>query len=170
MAEKKTSRPKRRLNEDELVEALVPDPSQAPDVRAMAGFLGKSSRQGYWRLYRTSDLNSYVEFRQEDVVHTQSLEGDQNRLGGTVVWVRREANLLHTSTGSREAQADFLQGAVTNGFLNRPAPPGTRIAPFQSSRFNRPRTLHVSCVPEFCEFVPATWFEDAACTWEAECP
>jgi hypothetical protein len=107
------------LKPDALIERIAPDASEVPDVRVLAGFLGKSTRRGYWRLYLTPTLNEYVEFAEDDVVHSHSLETDENRLGGTVVWVRREANLVQTCSVSREAQADFLQGNIFTAFLKR---------------------------------------------------
>jgi hypothetical protein len=106
-----------KLNEDELIKNLVPDPSQVPDARMLFGFLGKSSREGYWRLYLTPELNRYVEFQEEDVLHTLSFATPENPLGGQAAWVKREANLLHTRTVSREAQAEFLEGDITAKFL-----------------------------------------------------
>jgi hypothetical protein len=61
------------------------------------------------------------------VVHSRSLERKESSFGCTVVWVRREANLQHTRSGSREAQADFLQGGIAAGFPSRSAM--QRIAP-----------------------------------------
>ncbi|HBY94405.1 MAG TPA: hypothetical protein DEP84_10665 [Chloroflexi bacterium] len=99
----------------------MPDASQVPDVRVMLGFLGKSTRKGHWRLYLTLILNEYVEFAEDDVVRSRSLGREESALGGAVVWVRREANLLHTRSVSREAQADFLRGDIAAGFLRRSA-------------------------------------------------
>jgi hypothetical protein len=109
---KKRSNGTSKLKPDALTERLVPDASQIPDVRVLGGFLGKSTREGYWRLYLTPTLNEYVEFAEDDVVHSHTLESDESQLGGTVIWVRREANLQHTRSASREAQADFLQGVI----------------------------------------------------------
>ena len=117
MAEQKKPYDDGDLNEDELIKNLVPDPSQVPDARMLFGFLGKSSREGYRRLYLTPELNEYVEFQEEDVLHTLSFATPENPLGGKVVWVKREANLFHTRTASREAQADFLRGDISTAFL-----------------------------------------------------
>ena len=105
------------LRQDELIEKLVPDPAAPPDVIVLVGFLGKSSRAGYVRLYLTPKLNDYFEIPEKDVILTQSLATELNPLGGTIVWVRREAELLHTRTTPAQAQAEFLQGGITSGFL-----------------------------------------------------
>ncbi len=119
MAVRKTPGARKSLNEDELVKKLVPDPSQVPSVRCLAGFMGSSTKAGYKRLYLTPELNEYVEFRTEDVVHTQSVATDRNPLGGSVVWLKRDAEIQHTRTESRDVKAEFLQGDITTAFLAR---------------------------------------------------
>ena len=107
------------LNEDSLIEKLVPDPSQVPGLKMRIGWLGKSSRRKYWRLYLTPELNSYLEFREEDIVHTLSMASDMNPLGGTTVFLKREAELLHTRTTSTQAQAEWLGGDIMRRHLRR---------------------------------------------------
>lgn len=169
------------LNEDEIIENLVPNPSQVPNVRVLAGFLGKSSREGYWRLYSTAQLNEYVEIREADIVHYQRLSSEQSSLGGTLIWVKRDAELQHTRTTSGQAQASFFQGDISARFLNRADlqrldAVGTRRR-FQIARVY---SAFMSCVPEFCEFTIASFSgggsvyctEDGPCgnTFQAECP
>src|SRR6266404_8039273 len=107
------------LKEDEVIARLVPDPAVPADVIRMTGYLGKSVRRGYWRLYRTLELNNYLEIAEDDIVHSQSLasQEDSSR-GGTLLWVRRDAILHHTRTESRQAQAELLKGDITGGFLS----------------------------------------------------
>lgn len=107
------------MKPDQIVERLVPDPTNIPDVRVLAGFLGKTNRKNHWRLYLTTNLTNYVEFDQDDVVHSEQLEGDEYPLGGTVIWINRDANLQHMQLTSREAQADFLQGRMRAGVRRR---------------------------------------------------
>src|ERR671924_307954 len=55
--------------QDPRVELLRPDPSQpATQVRTLRGLWGNSDRPGYKRLYLSSSLESYAEFRVEDVL------------------------------------------------------------------------------------------------------
>ena len=103
--------------QDELINNLVSDPSQTPDTKVLVGFLGKSNRAGYLRLYLTPELNSHVEIAQDDLLHSQSLATAENPLGGTMVWVRSDADLIYTRSEKRQAQADFLQGDITSGFM-----------------------------------------------------
>ena len=168
------------LKPDAIVERLVPDPSALPDVRVLTGFLGKSSRGSYWRLYVNPNFDDYVEFNEADVVHTHSIDPDGGRLGGTVVWLKREANVQRTRTASREAQADFLQGSIATRAARRIAPGfadaltwgqgGTQIGSV---------AIHASCVREFCDFVAVSWLGggdiyvtgsfQCNSSWQAEC-
>jgi hypothetical protein len=110
--------------EDELVTRLIPDPSAPPDVRLMSGWLGKSSRPGYWRLYLTPKLSRYLEFEERAIRHHQRLTSADAPLGGTLVWVDRDASVLETQTSPRETQATFLDGEVM-AMLRDP-----QVAPF----------------------------------------
>ena len=105
------------MNEDEVVQHLVPDPSAVPEVKILSGFLGKSSRDGHWRLYLTPELSEYIEIPEEAVLRSQKLDNEQSPLGGTILWINRNAELVHTRTKSVAAQAEFLQGSITASFL-----------------------------------------------------
>jgi hypothetical protein len=118
MAEDYDQSDSKELGQDKLVEHLVTDPSQVPDIKMLSGFIGKSGRDGWLRLYLTPELNEYVEISQEEIIHHRRLDTSETSLGGTVVWVRRGTNLVHTRTVSREVQAGFLQGDITAAFLN----------------------------------------------------
>lgn len=110
----------KELKQDALVEKLVGDPTKPPDVQILVGFLGRSSEAGNWRLYLTPQLDSYVEFSAEDVVHTQPLASAQSAIGGTMVWLRQDATLKHTRTGTRQMQTNFVQGDIMSSFMAGP--------------------------------------------------
>lgn len=105
------------LKEDEVIARLVPDPAAPPDVIPMLGFLGKSTRPRFWRLYHTLDLKDYAEIAEDDIVQSQSLKSEQQPLGGTVLWVKSGARLQNSRSESRVAEAEFMQGEITRKFL-----------------------------------------------------
>ena len=107
------------LKEDNLIESLVPEPSALSAVRLLSGWLGKSPRNTCWRLYLTPTLDHYLEFDEEQVVHTHRLTAPEIPLGGTMIWLEREARVSETRTTPRETQASFLQGDLI-GILNDP--------------------------------------------------
>lgn len=109
------------LRQDDLVDRLMPDPSQPQSLTILSGFLARSQQAGHWRLYLTPTLDEYVEIPEENIVHSRSLESGESALGGTMVWVRSSTPLQYTRTTSRQIQAEFLQGAITTGFRARAA-------------------------------------------------
>ena len=162
-----------KLEPDALVRRLAPDASAVPDVRVLAGFLGESPQEGHWRLYLSPSLDEHVEFAEEDVVHHQRLESHGAGPGGTLIWVRREANLKHTRSVSREAQADFLQGAIAKSALA--CGPGRRGAFPHHAQLNPQRAQiflsfagHAnSCVSDICDLMAPSWMSggDVICTF-----
>jgi hypothetical protein len=117
---KKSEEGSGKLRQDSLVDRLVPDPARHESFTVLTGFLGKSPRDGYWRLYLTPQLDEYLEFRSGDVKHTEQLPPDLAPLGGSRVWIQKDAPLEHTRVTSRQVQAEFLQGSIASRFL-----PGT---------------------------------------------
>lgn len=101
---------KKSGNYEDVVEQWVPDPGN-PDVKRLTGFaLGRSDRADRYRLYLSSNLDHYVEFKKDDTVHAQRATAER-----THVWVRPEARIHETR--ARSLSADFLQGEIRRGFL-----------------------------------------------------
>jgi hypothetical protein len=105
------------MEQDPLVEKLVPDPSELPKVRVLIGWLGRSQREGYWRLYVTPSLDEYLEFREEDIRHNHNLNSNESPLGGTVVWISDAAEILQKSSTATAAEREFLRGEISQAFL-----------------------------------------------------
>jgi hypothetical protein len=121
MPEAAGKKPGGRLEQDSLIDGLVPDPGQLEPLTLLFGYLGRSSREGYWRLYLTARLNEYVEFSEDDVRHTMPLSPEESSLGGTRVWVKQGTRLQHTRVDSRQVQAEFLQGDIAARFMAQAA-------------------------------------------------
>lgn len=99
-----------RWEKDIPLEQWVPDLSN-PDIKKLSGFvLGRSDREDYYRLYITTNLNHYIEFRKEDTVHAHQLHSDR-----TLVWVKPGTKIYETV--SQSAPVEFLQGQIRRGFL-----------------------------------------------------
>jgi hypothetical protein len=88
------------LSQDPFVEKVRPDPSEPPTpVRVLQGLLGNSDREGYKRLYFNRELDSYAEFRQEDVHYSEPIPPEQPPFVGldaTRVGIRRDAAIEYT--------------------------------------------------------------------------
>jgi hypothetical protein len=159
------------LSEDELVARLVPDPATGPPhVRSLVGLLGKSATPGMWRLYLNPQLTEYVEFTEDDIVHSESLaKSERNPIGGTMVTLRGSATLRHVRAESRETQAEFLQGNITSRFL-----PGARATPGQGSLPVATPSVAVSisalvCTPIVVSIYSAVACETNDCTESFKC-
>ena len=113
----KPNDPAKQLKQDPLVDQLMPDPGNPQPTIQLIGWLGKGTDEGLWRLYLTPQLDEYVEFSADSVVHTQPLQKEQSALGGSTVWLKTGTALNHTQVVQRQVQADFLSGGITSGFL-----------------------------------------------------
>ncbi|HEV3047904.1 MAG TPA: hypothetical protein VGY13_11160 [Solirubrobacteraceae bacterium] len=119
----------RKLEEDELVKRLIPDPAQGPpNATPLRGYLGRSpsssAKEPIWRLYRNAALDSYVEIPESEVLHHEKLPDEQ----GTIVWVAKSARLHHVSVHSAQVQAELLgSGSIAAGQL-QPAPGTAGVA------------------------------------------
>lgn len=108
---KRADRP--ALEQDALVEALVPDPSPGPlNATVLQGYLGKSTTQGAWRLYLTPELDQFVELPEAEILHSEKQTDD-----GTLVWVRKDLPLTALRLQAAQVQAEFLGGSVASARL-----------------------------------------------------
>lgn len=109
-----------KLVPDKLIEALVPDPSQLKHLTRRVGWVGKSTREGFARLYLNLNLNSYLEFRESDVVHVVPLPAEEGRrFGGTALFFERDAELTHVRTTPQEASSQWLGGDIMRSVWGR---------------------------------------------------
>jgi hypothetical protein len=108
MSEQPESR-RGELQEDPLLREV--DPATVADSQALHGFLGRSTEDGFWRLYLNPSLDSYLEIRDPDILATRAL-GEQSSAAGTIVWVRRDAKVRRVTVGPLQAHADFLRGEI----------------------------------------------------------
>ena len=119
------------LRQHPLVENLVPDPTQpAPPMKAFEGLLGKSGREGYWRLYLSRELNDYIEVKEEDVLNGVSIPQELSllRVEATRVWLRRGAEIAYTHTQSGRAEEVSAYLTIEPGIRQRKDERACRIA------------------------------------------
>src|SRR5215211_1093386 len=87
------------LRYDEFVERIVRDPNEPPGVTLLSGYLGSSSEEGHVRLYLDGELSRYVEIPEKAVRHTRELAPEHSPLGGSLVWIDRDAEVVHGRAG-----------------------------------------------------------------------
>jgi hypothetical protein len=110
MARQSSSRP----TQSPIVEKLVADPSQ-PELRVLSGYLGRSARDGHWRVYQNVEFSEYLEVADSDIVHVEKTGRDDSDVAAWV-WVRRDARVEHVRPQRTQAQAEFLMGDISSGF------------------------------------------------------
>lgn len=105
------------LRYDDFVGRIVRDPNEPPSVTLLSGYLGSSSEEGHVRLYLDEELCRYVEIPQKAIRHTQELPPEQSPLGGSLVWIDRDAEVLHGAAGSERRKATFLEGQIAQDYI-----------------------------------------------------
>jgi hypothetical protein len=119
MAKNETSGSGRKeLRQDALVEKLIPNPAKQQPTVQLTGWLGKGEEEGTWNVYLSPALDEYVQFSENDVVHSQPLTAETAPLGGTSVWLKTDAPLKHVQVTTHQMQAGFLSGSITSGNLS----------------------------------------------------
>lgn len=97
--------------QDPRVERLRPDPTRpATPARVLLGFFGDSDRPGFRRLYFTRELDSYAEFRIDDVLDVDDVPAHQQPFVGDEaarVWIRRDAAVDYTRTQTPRPVDEF---------------------------------------------------------------
>lgn len=105
-----------------LVEALVGDPAEPPQLLVLTGYLGKAPDSDYQRLYTDLALSQFVDIAAEGIVHAVHTHSDANPTGPSTVWIRRDAQIRPQPQPEEEAAhrffaEDLLQGDVTSQYL-----------------------------------------------------
>ena len=93
------------------MQRLRPDPAQPPQaVLVLRGLLGESELPGRRRLYFTRELDYYAEFRDEDVLASDTVEPERAPFVGleaTTVTLRRDAAIEFTRTRKARPLDEF---------------------------------------------------------------
>jgi hypothetical protein len=136
----------------EFVRRIVTDPTNVPDVMRLYGYPGPSSEEGHDRLYLTPDLSSYVEVPRDAILHRMTVPPERDPNGAVVLWVRRNATLIHKMTPAAQELAQFFAGpiaAATGAAAGAAAVPLPTILPQAC-----PITLPVQCTPACPTHIP----------------
>jgi hypothetical protein len=105
------------LKPDAHVERMRPDPARLDEQwMKLTGFLGRDTEAGFWRVYTTPSLDTYVrvdEADEADVVAHHADEATASDMGRTILYVRPDATLQYTAvtTARRQMQSEFLEPA-----------------------------------------------------------
>jgi hypothetical protein len=141
----------------DFVAKIVKDPKQPPATVMLTGFLGASSEEGHTRLYFDANLSSYVEIPNDAILHTQDVATEQGGLGGSYVWINRDAELIHGPAGSQRPKGKFLEGPIMQAHLQGAFAGGGAAAGGAGIAAPQFQTLHATacCPPPPISFVVA---------------
>jgi hypothetical protein len=96
----------------EFVDKIVTDPNNVPDLMIIVGIPGKSSKDGYDRVYTDEALQNHVEVPTDDIVHRMPVPKAQNPFGFVVNWVKRGAALEYKMGPAARELASYFAGAI----------------------------------------------------------
>ena len=102
---------------DDFVARLVKDPNETPELLLLRGYLGASSEDGHVRLYLDEELSHYLEIPRQTIRHARELPPEQSPLGGSLVWIDRQAEVMHGKAGAKPGAASFLEGWITDEYM-----------------------------------------------------
>jgi len=104
---------------DQFTSRVVPDPKNPGDALLITGFLGASSEPEHTRIYFDASLTRYVDAATSDILHTEPLPKEQSPLGGSYIWLKRDAEVLFGKAGTDRAKAKFFEGPVMAAYGNQ---------------------------------------------------
>ncbi len=142
-----------------FVDKVVKDPKAPPDALVLSGYLGTSSEKGHTRLYLDPQLSDCVEIPDGAILHSQEIPPEASPLGGSYVWIQRDAELIHGSPGGVRSKGTFLEGRIREAYGGVGAQPGVAgplpTLPTQCGPLSLcpPTCIPVVCRPE-CETKP----------------
>ncbi|SIT58659.1 conserved hypothetical protein [Mesorhizobium prunaredense] len=137
----------------------------SPNVRAFRGYVGPRKDNGRVRLYPSlGDLSFSIEINESDIVASGAAPESLLPHGGTVIWVKPDAEVvchgdrINTVAARRPRQARALDVSATN--VDETQTNAGRLVEVQTGRLNiqlRPRVMSscASCSCSSCETNPS---------------
>lgn len=100
-------------------DSILQDIDNPGGQRALVGFVGKSRRDGFVRLYVTPSFDNYFEIEKQDILKTREIDKSVSPLGGSVVWVKNTAKIAQCRMRSFEVEAEYLNGRMAARIAQR---------------------------------------------------
>lgn len=105
------------LEANESVRKAYGDPASPPDGVAIVGRVGRGETDGSWRVYDSPELTTFFEIAENDVLEVEALSPDGSKSELSTVWIKASAKVNQRISASREIQASFLEGFLTQQAL-----------------------------------------------------
>ncbi len=100
---------------DDFVSKIVTDPKNPPNTLLLKGYIGASSEEGHLRLYLDSELSDYMEIPEAAILYSQDIPKEKSPVGGSYLWIERDATLIHGPAVTERPKASFLEGRIMTG-------------------------------------------------------
>lgn len=105
---------------DPFVAKIVTDPKQHVDTSLLQGYLGSSSEDNSTRIYLDPALSQYMDVPNEQIIHVEPLPKDQSPLGGSFIWLRKDAEVVTGKAGGQRRKSTFLEGSLQAEYAANP--------------------------------------------------
>lgn len=132
-----------------FVAKIVKDPKNPPATLMLTGFLGASSESEHTRLYFDANLSSYVEIPNDAILHTQDTAAEDG-LGGSYVWIKRDAQLTYGAAAPQRAKGTFLEGPIMQDHMAGAA----AVTPGVAFPVTLPPVCGGISLPHVCQITP----------------
>jgi hypothetical protein len=122
----------------------------AANAISLTGYVGPASHDGNLRLYSSlEDLSNSVEVRREDVLHSAPTPESVLPYGGTIIWLKKDAQVTYHRTEKTVVSAPVETNAleVKQGRLRIRLRGGLRRADCASYCFGGCKPCHSGCTP-----------------------
>lgn len=101
------------VDSNNFVSVLAKDPNKIPDMILLNGFEGKSSLEGYTRLYLNAVLNEYYEIPSAAVLHSaEAGSSTANPLATKYVWIKSDAELIRKGKNTADRKVKYFTGDI----------------------------------------------------------
>jgi hypothetical protein len=118
MSEQKPGK-KFNLNPHPIIGELVEDPAAPPQVMQITGYLGKTPRAGYVRIYESLTLDEYTDVPEAAILHVEEVPETDLEYGGTRLFVNANAQVIREGRPGMQAESGYLEGAITAAHLSQ---------------------------------------------------
>ena len=143
---------------DEFTAKAVTDPKNPGEVLLVTGFLGASSEPKHTRIYWDASLGTYVDVKTTDITHTEPLPKEQSPLGGSYIWLKRDAQVSF-GAGGQSAKGKFFEGPLMAAYGGQFGALGGGGAGVPAAQ-----ALAVAGIPSLvCSYAAGCWFSWNAC-------
>lgn len=102
-----------KIKTDDLVKDLIVDGKKPEDTIMVYGFVGEGTTADTTMLYLDPVLQTSVELKDEDIIHSVSVTRTHTSLGGTILWIKNASSYLYKNKAQSQADANkFFEGDI----------------------------------------------------------